>query len=201
MKLIGSLTSPYVRKCRIVLAEKRIEYEFEVESPWEEGTRVPEHNPLGKVPVLILDDGLRLFDSRVIVEYLDHLTPVCRLLPETNRQRIVVKRWEALCDGILDATVAIVLERKRAEPDNRWIKRQDGKIRAALATAAEDLADKHWCASDSFSLADIALGVALGYLDLRYAESEWRKPYRSLEKHFNKLAERPSFRGSEPPAV
>jgi glutathione S-transferase len=201
MKLIGSLTSPYVRKCRIVLAEKRIEYEFEVDSPWEESTRVPEHNPLGKVPVLILDDGLRLFDSRVIVEYLDHLTPVGRLLPETNRQRIVVKRWEALCDGILDATVAIFLERKRAEADSRWIKRQDGKIRAALATAAEDLADKHWCASDSFSLADIALGVALGYLDLRYAESEWRKPYRSLEKHFNKLAERPSFRGSEPSAA
>ena len=200
MKLIGSLTSPYVRKARIVLAEKRIEYDFEVDIPWNDDTRVPQHNPLGKVPVLILDDGLRLFDSRVIVEYLDHLTPVGRLLPEPNRQRIIVKRWEALCDGILDAVVTIFLERKRAEADDRVIARQDGKIRAALAIAAEELADKHWCASDSFSLADIALGVALGYLDLRYAESEWRKPYRNLEKHFNKLVERPSFKATEPPA-
>jgi len=200
MKLIGSLTSPYVRKARIVLAEKRIEYDFEIDIPWNDDTRVPEYNPLGKVPVLILDDGLRLFDSRVIVEYLDHLTPVGRLLPEPNRQRIIVKRWEALCDGMLDAAVAIFLERKRPEPDERQIKRQDGKIRAALATAAEEFADRHWCAGDAFSLADVALGVGLGYLDLRYPESEWRKPYRNLEKHFNKLCERPSFKATEPPA-
>lgn len=201
MKLIGSLTSPYVRKARIVLAEKRIEYEFEIDIPWNEDTRVPDYNPLGKVPVMILDDGLRLFDSRVIVEYLDHLTPVGRLLPETNRQRIIVKRWEALCDGMLDAIVAIFLERKRAEVDDRLIKRQEGKIRAALAMVAEDLADKPWCTNDGFSLADIALGVALGYLDLRYPESEWRKPYRNLEKHFNKVADRPSFKATEPPAA
>jgi glutathione S-transferase len=201
MKLIGSLTSPYVRKARIVLAEKRVEYEFEIDIPWNEDTRVADYNPLGKVPVMILDDGLRLFDSRVIVEYLDHLTPVGRLLPETNRQRIVVKRWEALCDGILDAIVAIFLERKRAEVDDRLIKRQEGKIRAALAAVAEDLADKPWCTNDGFSLADVALGVALGYLDFRYPESEWRKPYRNLEKHFNKLAERPSFKATEPPAA
>lgn len=201
MKLIGSLTSPYVRKARIVLAEKRIEYEFEIDIPWNEDTRVPDYNPLGKVPVMILDDGLRLFDSRVIVEYLDHLTPVGRLFPETNRQRIIVKRWEALCDGMLDATAAIFLERKRAEVDDRLIKRQEGKIRAALAMVAEDLADKPWCANDGFSLADIALGVALGYLDLRYPESEWRKPYRNLEKHFNKVADRPSFKATEPPAA
>ncbi|MGH8729407.1 MAG: glutathione S-transferase N-terminal domain-containing protein, partial [Burkholderiales bacterium] len=169
MKLIGSLTSPYVRKARIVLVEKRIEYEFEIDIPWNADTRVPVHNPLGKVPVLILDDGLALFDSRVIVEYLDHLTPVGRLLSETNRQRIIVKRWEALCDGILDAAVAIFLERKRADASDSAVARQDGKIRAALATAAEELADKNWCAGDAFSLADIALGVALGYLDLRYA--------------------------------
>ncbi|MGH8770524.1 MAG: glutathione S-transferase N-terminal domain-containing protein [Burkholderiales bacterium] len=201
MKLIGSLTSPFVRKTRIVLAEKRIEYEFDIDIPWNSDTRVPERNPLGKVPVLILDDGLALFDSRVIVEYLDHLTPVGRLLPETNRQRIVVKRWEALCDGILDAAVMIFLERKRADVSDSVVARQDGKIRAALATVAEELGDKHWCASDAYSLADIALGVALGYLDLRYAESEWRKPYRNLEKHYNKLAERPSFKATEPPAA
>lgn len=199
MKLIGSLTSPFVRKARIVLAEKRIDYEFEIDIPWNADTRVPEHNPLGKVPVLILDDGLPLFDSRVIVEYLDHLTPVARLLPETNRQRIIVKRWEALSDGMLDAAVAIFLERKRADSSDSQIARQDGKIRAALATAADELADKNWCAGDAFSLADIALGVALAYLDFRYAESEWRRPYRNLEKHYHKLAERASFKATEPP--
>jgi len=199
MKLIGSLTSPYVRKARIVLAEKRIDYEFQIDIPWNSDTRVPEHNPLGKVPVLILDDGFRLFDSRVIVEYLDHLTPVARLLPETNRQRIVVKRWEALCDGILDAAVAIFLERKRPDPSDGQITRQDGKIRKALATTAEELADKNWCAGEAFSLADIALGGALSNLNLRYSESEWRKPYRNLEKHYHKLTERPSFKLTEPP--
>ena len=99
MKLIGSLTSPYVRKARIVLAEKHIGYNFELEMPWNMDTHVPDYNPLGKVPVLVMDDGTSLFDSRVIVEYLDNINPVSRLIPESNRRRIMVKRWEALSDG------------------------------------------------------------------------------------------------------
>ncbi|HET9701147.1 MAG TPA: glutathione S-transferase N-terminal domain-containing protein, partial [Burkholderiales bacterium] len=113
MKLIGSLTSPYVRKVRVVMAEKRIECGFEVQSPWTEANTVSDMNPLGKVPVLALDDGTALFDSRVIVEYLDTLTPVSRLIPENGRQRILVKRWEALGDGICDAAASIFLEQKR----------------------------------------------------------------------------------------
>ena len=103
MKLIGSLTSPYVRKARIVLAEKHIGYNFELEAPWNMDTHVPDYNPLGKVPVLVMDDGTSLFDSRVIVEYLDNINPVSRLIPESNRRRIMVKRWEALSDGVCDA--------------------------------------------------------------------------------------------------
>ena len=110
MKLVGSLTSPYVRKVRAVLAEKKIEYEFVIDVPWSADTRVPDINPLGKVPVLILDDGSTLFDSRVIAEYLDSVTPNNRLLPSPNRERITIKRWEALADGVVDAAVAIVLE-------------------------------------------------------------------------------------------
>src|SRR6202166_4942750 len=113
MKLLASQTSPYARKVRIAIAEKKIECDLVEESPWTPDTTVPNYNPLGKVPVLVLDDGTTLFDSRVIVEYLDTVSPVSRLIPEPNRQRIVVKRWEALADGICDAAAAVVLERKR----------------------------------------------------------------------------------------
>ena len=113
MKLLSSQTSPYARKVRIALAEKKIEYELVEASPWDAGTSVPAINPLGKVPVLMLDDGTALYDSRVIVEYLDTVSPVSRLIPEPSRQRIAVKRWEALADGICDAAVLIVRESKR----------------------------------------------------------------------------------------
>jgi len=96
LKLIATLTSPYARKVRIALAEKKIEYTLVEQNPWEAGNVVSEHNPLGKVPVLVLEDGTNLFDSRVIVEYIDLISPVSRLIPEPTRQRILVKRWEAL---------------------------------------------------------------------------------------------------------
>src|SRR5687767_6743179 len=131
MKLIGSPTSPYVRKVRIVLAEKRIEYEFQVDMPFSVDTQVPQYNPLGKVPVLVMDDGTALFDSRVIVDYLDTTTPVTRLIPEANRQKIQVKRWEALADGLCDAAALIVLEKRRsneAQQSSDWMERQRAKI-------------------------------------------------------------------------
>ena len=139
MKLVGSLTSPYVRKVRAVLAEKKIEYEFVIDSPWTADTGVPDLNPLGKVPVLILDDGSTLFDSRVIAEYLDNVTPNNRLLPSPNRERIAIKRWEALADGVVDAAVTIVLESKRPEEmrDPTWIARQQGKITAGSTRCPE----------------------------------------------------------------
>lgn len=200
MKLIGSLTSPYTRKARVVLAEKRIDYDFEIDSPWNAGTRVPEFNPLGKIPVLVLDDGTTLFDSRVIVEYLDNVTPVSRLIPETNRHRIQVKRWEALTDGICDASAAIFLEQKRAakqrSPD--WIARQQGKVRLGLAAAAQELGEKSWCDGEAYSLADIALGCALGYLEFRFPEVQWRQAYPNLAKLADKLEKRASFKDTVP---
>ena len=115
MKLIASLTSPFARKTRIVLAEKRIDYDLTVDVPWNADTQVPEYNPLGKIPVLVMDDGSTLYDSRVIVEYVDTLSPVSRLIPDGNREKIQVKRWEALADGVCDAAATIFLEKKRAE--------------------------------------------------------------------------------------
>ena len=134
MKLIASLTSPYARKVRIVLAEKKIECDLIEESPWSAESSVQRYNPLGKVPVLVLDDGSTLFDSRVIVQYLDTVSPVSRLIPEAGRQRIAVKRWEAIADGICDAASAIVIERRRPakQQSGEWIDRQSGKVELAL---------------------------------------------------------------------
>ena len=200
MKLLGSLTSPYVRKARIVLAEKKIDYTFELDDPWDERSRVPDANPLGKVPVLVLEDASTLFDSRVIVEFLDSVSPISRLIPSNNREKIEVKRWEALADGVLDAAVAVVLERRRpaAQRSDPTIQRQLDKIERGLAIMARDLGEKPWCTGNAFTLADIACGVALGYLDFRHGAYDWRVLHASLAKLTAKLAERPSFADTAP---
>ena len=199
MKLVGSLTSPFVRKVRIVLSEKRIVYDFDVDIPWESDTRVAEHNPLGKVPILIMDDGTTLYDSRVIVDYLDSANPVSRLMPEFNRERSMVKRWEALADGISDAATTIFLERERPESlqSTEWISRQQKKAMLGLEVAARDLGDKKWCEGNVYTLADIALGCTLGYLSFRFPEMKWRM-FPNLVRLVDALEERTSFIETEP---
>ena len=203
LKLIATLTSPYARKVRIALAEKKIEYALVEDSPWVPGNAVAEVNPLGKIPVLLLDDGTRVFDSRVIVEYLDAMSPVSRLIPEPSRQRIAVKRWEALADGICDAAAAIFLERKRPErqQSKEWIARQRAKIDRGIVELAQDLGERPWCNGEAYSLADIATGCALGYLDLRFPEIDWRGAHPNLVALAEKLAGRPSFADTTPPPV
>jgi glutathione S-transferase len=203
MKLIASPTSPYARKVRIALAEKKIEFTLVDDSPWSPDSTVPALNPLGKVPVLVLDDGATLFDSRVIVEYLDTVSPVSRLIPEPSRQRIAVKRWEALADGVCDAAVAIILERKRPARQQsadaiRW---QRQKVERGVAEFARELGDKPWCSGDSYSLADIAVGCALGYLDLRHPDLDWRGQHANLARLAEKLGKRPTFAETAPPAA
>jgi glutathione S-transferase len=195
MKLVGTLTSPYVRKTRVVLAEKKIECEFVIDSPWVADNDVSKFNPLGKIPVLILDDDSTLYDSRVIVEYLDNLAPNNRLIPAPGRERIQIKRWEALADGICDAAAASFLEAKR-EPAQRsqdWINRQNGKIDLGLAACAADLGEQAWCFGNAISLADIALGCALGYLNFRFPNLDWPTRHPNLAKLYDKLMQRPSF--------
>ena len=201
MKLIGTPTSPYTRKARVVLAEKRIDYDFVVDPPFEAATGVAAYNPLGKVPVLVLDDGSTIFDSRVIVEYLDNASPVTKLLPEDTRHRIQTRRWEALADGCTDATVAIVMERRRPETlqYGEWIARQQGKIERALHSMSEDLGNRSWCCGDFFNLSDVAVGCCLGFLDLRLPEVDWRAVYPNLAKLAEKLLQRPSFKDTIPP--
>jgi len=201
MKLIGSLNSPYVRKVRVVMAEKKLDYQLELENVWSPDTQIQSHNPLGKVPCLVMEDSGALFDSRVIVEYLDTLSPVARLIPQTGRDRAAVKCWEAIADGLLDASVLIVRENQRpdAQRSTEWIERQYGKIDAALHAMEESLGEQVYCTGVNYSLADIAVGCALGYLDLRFAHLNWRADHPNLTRHYDKLSARQSFIDSAPP--
>ena len=198
MKLIGSTTSPYVRKVRVVMAEKKLDYQFVEEDVWSADTTIMQSNPLGKVPCLVMEGGEALFDSRVIVEYLDTLSPVGKLIPAVGRERAEVKTWEALADGVLDALVLARLEsnwpgRKKEQRSQAWIDRQIDKTQASLKAMSQGLGEKPFCAGIYLSLADIAVGCALGYLDFRFAEINWRGDYPNLAKLQDKLMQRTSF--------
>ena len=201
MKLIGSLVSPYVRKVRVVLAEKKLDCVFEIEDVWTAETKIHLCNPLGKVPCLIMEDGSPMYDSRVIAEYLDTLTPVCKLLPPNGRDRADVKVWEALADGVADAAILVRLE-KTLRPDGQqsaaWIERQMGKVHAGLAVMSANLGESPFCKGNHYTLADVAVGCTLGWLSFRFPEIAWRDDYPNLAKLFDKLSERASFKDTQP---
>lgn len=201
MKLIGSLASPYVRKVRVVMAEKKLDYSLILENVWAPDTNIQESNPLGKIPCLLMEDGGAMFDSRVIVEYLDTLTPVGKLIPAHGRERAEVKSWEALSDGVLDAAVLVRLERTQRASEIQsaeWMSRQMGKVNAGLKAMAQGLGDSAFCASNHLTLADVSVACCLGWLSFRFPEIDWRGDYPNLAKLFDKLAERPSFRDTFP---
>ena len=203
MKLIGATTSPYVRKVRIVMAEKRLEYDLVAEDVWAPDTTIGQSNPLGKVPCLVMEGGEALFDSRVIVEYLDTLSPVGKLIPAVGRERAEVKTWEALADGVLDASILARLEanwagRAKAQRSQDWIDRQLSKVHASVKAMSQGLGEKPFCAGIYLSLADIAVGCALGYLDFRFPDIAWRGDYPNLAKLHEKLMLRQSFIDSMP---
>ena len=205
MRLIGAVTSPYVRKVRVVLAEKKLDYKFLPENVWADDTQIGAANPLGKVPCLVMDGQDAVFDSRVIVEYLDTLSPVGKLIPPSGRQRVEVKTWEALADGLMDAAILARLERTwpgRAESERSqaWIDRQMKKVDDALTAMSAGLADKPWCSQGvHLTLADIAVGCALGYLDFRFPELDWRGRHANLALLLDdRLMRRASFSETVP---
>jgi glutathione S-transferase len=201
MKLIGSVTSPYVRKVRVVMAEKKLDYSFELDNVWGADTKVLQSNPLGKVPCLLMEDGSAMYDSRVIAEYLDTLTPVCKLLPPNGRDRADVKVWEALADGVLDAAVLVRLERTlrpREQQSEAWIERQMGKVMAGIHVMAGDLGEQAFCMGNHYTLADVAVGCCLGWLSFRFPEIAWRNEYPNLARLSDKLSERQSFKDTVP---
>ena len=202
MKLIGSLGSPYVRKVRVVLAEKKLDYQFELENVWAPDTTISTLNPLGKVPSLLMDDGSVMIDSRVMAEYLDTLTPVCKLLPANSRDRADVKCWEALADGILDAAITVRLERLRPIElqSEDWVARQQGKVKLGLAALSDKLGELPYCMGKNYSLADVAVGCTLGWLAFRFPDIGWRDDHANLARLFDKLSERQSFKDTFPSA-
>ena len=204
MKLLHSPTSPFARKVRIVAAEKKLELELEFADPWKPNAELAKVNPLGKVPALIMDDGSSVFDSRVIVEYLDGLSPVHRLIPDTSRDRILVKRWEAIADGLCDAAIIARLEASRPDQNEssaRQITRQRDKVGACIDEMARELGDREYCVGNALSLADIAAGCALGYLKFRYPDITWETAHPGLARLYKKLSARPSFKATDPVAA
>lgn len=203
MKLIGSTSSPYVRKVRVVLAEKKLDCDFVLEDVWAAQTTIGDANPLGKVPCLIMEGAEAIFDSRVIVEYLDTLSPVGKLIPVQGRDRAEIKTWEALADGVLDASILARLEstwggRDAAQRSQAWIDRQIGKVQSALKAMSQGLGDKPFCVGIHLTLADISVGCALGYLDFRFPDIDWRIDYPNLLKLHDKLMLRSSFIDTQP---
>jgi glutathione S-transferase len=196
MKLLASLASPYTRKVRIVLAEKKIDCDLELVDVQPVDNPVNPHNPLGKIPTLVLDDGSSLYDSRVIVEFLDAVSPISRLIPDDMRERVAVRRWEALADGVLDAGILVRSEaqRARAERSKAWGDKQLARMKRAMAQMAAELGERPWCHNDKYSLADIAVGCCLGWLDFRKpGDVDWLAEYPNLAGHYAKLMERPAF--------
>ncbi len=203
MKLIGAITSPYVRKVRIMMVEKKLDYQFSTEDVWAADTAIGTSNPLGKVPCLVLEGGEAVFDSRVIVEYLDTLSPVGKMIPAAGRERAEVKTWEALADGLLDAAILARLEstwpgRADGQRSPAWTDRQLGKVQACLKAISQGLGDKPYCSGIHLSLSDIAVGCALGYLDFRFPQIGWRAEYPNLAKLQEKLMLRQSFIDTQP---
>lgn len=202
MKLYGTPRSPFARKIRIVLAEKNLPYEMVVTRGSTPDSPVPALNPLGKVPTLQRDDGRALYDSPVIAEYLDGIGSGPKLIPEDFASRIDVRRWEALGDGVTEAIVAV--NHERLEPIEKqhnaeWFAKRQAKITLGLALMERDLGKKDWCFGDRFTLADIAVGYALGYLDFALPEVEWRSKHPALAKLAARLNARPSFSSTPHP--
>lgn len=201
MKLLSASASPYSRKVRVVLAEKRIDCELEEVDVRPADNPVNEHNPLGKIPTLVLDDGMALYDSRVIVEFLDSVSPISRLIPDGTRDRVAVRRWEALADGVLDAGLLVRYEslRDKTEQSRAWVEKQLARMSRGMAELAAQFGERLWCHGERYSLADIALGCCIGWLDFRRPGGlDWKAGHPSLARHYDKLMERPAFADTAP---
>jgi len=199
MKLLGTNTSPYVRKARLVLLEKNIAHTYLIGPPREPGSQVARANPLGRIPALILDDETCVFDSPVIAEYADTLNDTPVLIPRTDAlARMRVKRWEALADGIMDSAVVVRTEsiRPAEKQEAGNITRHNDAITRALAFISAQLGQRTWCEGASITLADLALVSALIYLDLRQPERDWRGAHPNLSTWFSSISERASVRTS-----
>lgn len=201
MKLIGSTTSPYVRKVRVYISEIGGEYEFAVVDAWKPEQPLLDIAPVGKVPVLIRDQGEPLYESNLIIEYLESLLPAeKRLVPVSGERRWQVLRLQALASGMIDATATRTVELRKQAPTQSPVvlERELGRIDRLLTTFEKTAAPGRHVAGDTMTTADLVLGVALQYLDFRHT-AEWRKAAPRLAAWFAPIAQRPSFLSTLPP--
>ncbi len=195
MILRSSAASPFVRKVRVAIALLGLDGKIEVrETDLNDPTdTIRAQNPLGKIPALVLDHGTTLYDSRVILEYLDHLAGGGRIIPRDPAARFATLRLQALCDGILDACVLIVYESRYRPEDKRvqaWLDRQADKVKRAL-DALEAAPPPLTPMPD---VGEIALACVLGYRDLRFPGDDWRSRYPRLRAWLDKFsAQVPAF--------
>jgi glutathione S-transferase len=203
MQLIGSYTSPYVRKIRVLLLEKGLPFSFLEDIPWNEDSKATHYNPLGKVPILIDENGSVWYDSQIIAQYIESRHTMKPLMPAGPIAAVEVRQLETLADGITEAGIAIFLEKKREtiQQNPAWITRQQGKINRGLDTLENKLDGVVWLHNDSFSLADIAAGALLSWLDLRLPGLDWRKNRPKLGEFAERLFARESFKMTTPPDV
>ena len=200
-QLISASPSPYARKVRIALAEKGIPFGLITEVPWDSTTTTPSHNPLEKLPVLLLQDGASVYESSYILEYLELMHPLVPLLPKDIVGHLAARKLEVLCDGVCDAVVLSLLEKTRASgPSPEWLARQRRKIEGGVAEMARLAGQRQWAVGDAFSLGDIAVGTAMAYVSLRFPELPWRASHPGLAIFCDRLEKRPSFRDTVPVA-
>jgi glutathione S-transferase len=199
-KLISATPSPYARKVRIALAEKCIPFELITEVPWNSATATPKYNPLEKLPVLLLDDGTSVYESRFILEYLELKHPAPSLLPPDIDGILAAKRLEVLCDGVCDALVTTFFERLRPQEhqSKEWTARQRRKIDGGLREIARIIGTRQWAVGDRFGLGDIAACTVTGYVSVRFPDIDWRGQYPDLAAYTDRLSERPSFKDTMP---
>ena len=198
-KLISATPSPYARKVRIALAEKCLPFELLTEVPWDSTTSTPRYNPLEKLPVLLLPDGASVYESSYILQYLELKHPQPPLLPQDIDGKLAARKLEVLCDGVCDAVVLSLFEKKRAGGgSSEWLARQRRKIDGGVAEMAKIVGLRQWATGEGFSLGDIAVGTAVGYLSVRFQELPWRTLYPGLALLSDRLEQRPSFQNSVP---
>ena len=199
LKLISATPSPYARKVRVALAEKNIPFDLITEVPWNQGALTEQHNPLAKLPVLMLEDGSSIYDSRFILEYLECMYPERPLLSSEVLERLIAKKLEVLGDGVCDAVVLLFFERMRGEHASaEWTARQVHKIEGGVRELARLIEKRQFAVGDQFGLADIAVGAALGYLKVRFTDFDWQPLYPSLANYSTNLEQRPSFQSTQP---
>ena len=199
MKLYGSLTSPYVRKARVLIKEKHLPVKLVVEDPWPQDSPIPGRNPLGKVPVLEIGPDQYLFDSVLVTHYLDHLDGA-PLQPADAAGYWQVQWWQALGNGIIDAVVHRLLETRRLprnqSPEN--MVREEERVHRAIATAERALRRGRFLVGRKFTMADLVMGVALQYTDHRYPH-DWHSGAPKLARWHGRVIHRKSFRETLPP--